>query len=188
MPEISTEVKESIENAIERVKQKFIRTPHIFLTEDDLRCNLYSELIKEDSLCEIIKTEDGNDSIPIHAEVRWYGENKKLKTRSDLVILDVSQLITSHNGAQFPSKGYGFRGPMAVIEIKLRRPNGPSDNRWKRDLHCDLDKIKELQTLVDAEAQYYLILFDKKSHSKIDLENPTDNHVQIHYLSKPRNH
>ena len=187
MPEISTEVKEAIENAIERVKQKFIRTPHIFLTEDDLRCNLYSELIKEDYLCEIIKTEDGNDSIPIHAEVRWYGENKKLKTRSDLVILDVSQLITSHNGAQFlPSKGYGFRGPMAVIEIKLRRPNGPSDNGWKRALHYDLDKIKKLQTLVDAEAQYYFIFFDKKSHSEI--ENPTDSHVQIHYLSKPINH
>lgn len=184
MPEVSQEIKTAINTSIMRVKQKFINSPHIFLTEEDLRCNLYSELLKENVLSRVERTQDNSNSIPVHSEVRWYGENKKMKKRSDLVILDVSKLITIDNGfTQLPSKGYGFSGSMAVIETKLRRVNGPSDNAWKKDLLKDINKIRELQTLVDLEALYYLIIFDKKRDIGADIPNTDDPKIEIHYLT-----
>lgn len=188
MPELSQEIKTAINRAISRVKQKFVNNPHIFLTEEDLRCNLYSELLKENVLSRVEETQDNSQSIPVHAEVRWYGENKKLKTRSDLVILEVSKLITSDKGfTQLPSKGYGFSGSMAVIETKLRRVNGPSDNKWKKDLLKDINKIRQLQTLVDSEALYYLLIFDKKRDIGANIPNTDDHKIEIHYLTTQRN-
>ena len=120
--------------------------------------------------------------------MRWYGENKKMKTESDLVILDVSKLVTLDNGlTRLPSKGYGFSGSMAVIETKLRRVNGPSDNKWIKDLLKDVNKIRELQTLVDSEALYYLLIFDKKRDIGVDIPNTDDPKIKIHYLPTQSN-
>ncbi len=68
---------------------------------------------------------------------------------------------------------------MVVIEIKLRRTNGKSDSQWKKDLLKDITKIKELQSLVDSQARYYFIIFDKKNNIRADI--PNDSSIQIIY-------
>jgi len=186
MPEVSNTIKEAVERAIQRVELRFNRHSHIFLTEDDLRCNLFSELLKEDVLSSVRRTQDQSCSIPIHSEVRWYGENGKLKNRSDLVILDVAQLITSNNDLfRLPSKGYGFGGSMVVIEIKLRRPNGPSDNTFKKALMKDILKMKELRRSVNSQALFHLVIFDKKKC--IDITNLNEENIKTHYCAMTMN-
>lgn len=185
MPEVSSEIQSSIERAIRRVELKFRRYPDIFLTEDDIRCNLFSELLKEEVLSSFIRTQDNSSSIPIHSEVRWYGSNRSLRTRSDIVLFNVSQLITSYNNSiRLSSKGYVFGDPWAVIEIKLRRVNGPSNSKWKDSLFKDIGRMRDLQSLVDPQALYYFIIFDKKSDLGTDI--PNDPTITIHYMAITR--
>lgn len=186
MSEVSNSIREAVERAIKRVELKFNHHSHIFLTEDDLRCNLFSELLKEDVLSSVQRTQDQSCSIPIHSEVRWYGANGKLKIRSDLVILDVAQLKTSNNVLfRLPSKGYGFGGSMVVIEIKLRRPNGKSDNEFIKLIQKDIQKMKVLKRSVNSQALFHLIIFDKKKC--IDITNLHERNIKIHYHAMTMN-
>jgi hypothetical protein len=129
-------VTESIASVVSRFKS----SPNIFLTEDDLRVHLCSELLQHFGRKEF--TADGDCSISLHAEVRWYG-NGNLKTRSDVVLVDVSNLeVLNYNN--LPSKGYGFNIPKAVIELKLRRPKGESNSAFMKKIECDCKKLGEL--------------------------------------------
>jgi len=78
-----------VDDSIEAVVCKFQRAPNIFLTEDDLRAHLCSRLLEYFGTEQ--RTRDGDRSISLHTEVRWYGKGD-LKTRSDIVLVDVSNL------------------------------------------------------------------------------------------------
>lgn len=185
MPEVSSEIRGAVERAISRIEGRFRSYPDVFLTEEDLRCNLFSELLKEEVLSGLTRTRDNSSSIPIHSEVRWYGSNRNLRTRSDIVLFNVSQLITSYNNSiKLSSKGYAFGDPWTVIEIKLRRVNGLSNSKWKESLFKDIGKMRDLQSLVDPQALYYFIIFDKKSDLGTDI--PNDPTITIHYMAIPR--
>lgn len=185
MPEVSSKIKCAVERAIRRVEQKFRGYQDVFLTEEDIRCNLFSELLKEEVLSNLTRTQDNSSSIPIHSEVRWYGSDKSLRTRSDIVLFNVSQLITTYNNSiGLSSKGYAFGDPWIVIEIKLRRVNGPGNPKWKESLLKDIRRMKELQSLVDPQALYYFIIFDKKSDIGTDI--PNDPTITINYIAIPR--
>ncbi len=185
MPEVSPEIKLAVERSIRRVERKFRRYPDVFLTEEDIRCNLFSELLKEEVLSSLTGTQDNSFSIPIHSEVRWYGSDKSLRTRSDIVLFNVSQLITNYNNSiRLSSKGYAFGDPWTVIEIKLRRVNGPSNSKWNNSLSKDIRRMKDLQSLVEPRALYYFIIFDKKNNLGTDI--PNDPRITIHYIAIPR--
>ena len=186
MDEVQNTIKTAVESAIQRVELRFNSHSHIFLTEDDLRCNLFSELLKEEVLSSVQMTKDQSYSIPIHSEVRWYGENGRLKIRSDLVILDVANLITSNiDFFRIHSKGYAFRGFVVVIELKLRRPNGPSDNAFKNAIMKDIRKMNELKRSISGQALFHLIIFDKKNI--IDITNLREPDIKIHYNAMTMN-
>jgi hypothetical protein len=159
------QIKVKVEQKINTLIDEFKATPDKFLTEEDVRAYLYHLLLADFNGLE--QTEDNQQSIPVHCEVRWYGRSKKLKCRSDIVIFDVSQLITKKGGHfPLPSKGYGFNNPYVIIEIKLRRINNKSDNRFKIDLIADRTKLQELKIKV-AESGHmvytYLIALIRKT-------------------------
>ncbi|MBU2589810.1 MAG: hypothetical protein KKB39_03530 [Nanoarchaeota archaeon] len=179
-----SEIKQKVEEKISVLISDFRRTPEKFLTEEDIRAYLYHLLLTDFNNLE--QTEDKQQSIPLHCEVRWYGSSKKLKYRSDIVIFDVSQLITKKGGnIPLPSKGYGFNNPNAIIEIKLRRINGKSNNKFNGDLVADRNKLKELKNKVveeENEVWTYLIAFDKKNNINFQLEN-TEKHKEYYVYS-----
>lgn len=152
-----------VKSAIQNVVKKFERAPNVFLTEDDLRSHVFGQLIK--AFGEEKATKDGDLSIPIHTEVRWYGSDGTLKLRSDVVIVDVSTLqVLKYN--KMPSKGYGFNIPEAIIELKLRRPNGESDNQYREKIREDVEKLNELADCVTESGNpkpiRWVIALDKK--------------------------
>ena len=155
---------EKVEAKIEQLIREFKQYPDKFLTEEDLRSYLYHLLLEDFETIE--STEDNSQSISLHCEVRWYGESQKLKYRSDIVIFDVSQLITSKDIFDLPTKGYGFNNPFIIIEIKLRRINGVTDAQFKKDLKNDrkrLEKIRSEMPTQSTKLFTYLLGFDKKS-------------------------
>ncbi len=142
-----------------------------FLTEDDVRCLLFSKL----------KTDLINYStVSIHAEVRWYGtnseNNKILKYRSDIVLIDKTDLELNNNILPLPTKGYGFNKYYAIIEIKLRRPNdNHSDKSYNKIIQNDINKLKEIKNRTKRYSainnrKYLMLAFDKKRNKKLFLD------------------
>lgn len=157
-----------IAESVEALVRKFELYPNIFLTEEDVRSHLFSYLLEK---ChDVERTRDNDHSIALHSEVRWYGDGA-LKYRSDIVILDVATLEVLHHD-QLPSKGYGFNSPKAIIELKLRRANGPSDSVFKQALLSDIRKLQELERVFSPGSRepiaYWLIALDKKSGVNVD--------------------
>ncbi|TAE92127.1 MAG: hypothetical protein EAZ81_03675 [Verrucomicrobia bacterium] len=152
-----------VDRCIAEVVKRFRSSPNVFLTEDDVRVHLCGKLLSHFDTEE--RTRDGDRSISLHTETRWYGDGT-LKLRSDIVLIDVGTLdVLRHS--QMPSKGYGFNFPKGIIEIKFRRPNGKSDRMWISDIEQDIQKLEGLQPVFrDAgspvQTSFWVLALDKK--------------------------
>ena len=170
---MSTEIQRKVKERIAELIKNFNDNPEMFLTEIDIVSNLYNLLLNDFGTLEDTADNPPKKSIPLHCEVRWYGGDANLKIRSDLVILDVSTLITKRKLAslniplqQMPSKGFGFNRFHAVIEIKLRRKVGASNNQFKILVDKDRKKIVDLRNATrnaNLNFESHIIVFDKKS-------------------------
>jgi hypothetical protein len=159
--------------SVANVIHAFHQTPNMFLTEEDLRVHLCRFLF--DHFADKQRTLDEDVSIPLHTEVRWYGDGK-LKIRSDIVLVDVSNLkVLKHS--KLPTKGFGFNIPKAIIELKFRRPNGVADSRFLKNIRVDLRKLEKLrEVFLRAEGpsnpKFWMVIFDKKSRMPAPPEAP----------------
>ena len=147
-----------------------------FLTEDDVRCRLFESLHKS--------LKDYQD-VSVHSEIRWYGENHKLKYRSDIVIIDNNGLRTCHSDVAsqneiflIDSKGYCFKEYYTIIEIKLRRPNNKNSDLMYEETYIkkDISKLREIKETIgglEMNKKYFVLVFDKKNRRKslIDIDN-----------------
>ncbi len=176
-----------IQDCISNISDHFKRTPHTFLTEDDLRFHLCRNLFAHFGTEE--ETQDGSYSIPLHSEVRWYGNKdlngKHLNIRSDIVLIDVSSLNVL-TPAKLPTKGFGFNVPKAIIELKLRRPQIDSDSHFLKKINEDISKLMKLKKIFDAaqrskDVSYWMVILDKKGDIKNDL--PTCEEINLHYTT-----
>jgi len=156
--------------SVEKVKENFRKYPDIFLTENDLRSHLFAELL--DGFSDIKTTIDQSKSIDLHTEVRWYGNDNKLKFRSDIVIIDASDLKTKNSTIfKLPSKGFAFNRFSAIIETKLRRINGSSDVQFTNDIKKDIKKLQSISEKVSSDFNGFIVVFDKKNNIKNKVDN-----------------
>lgn len=172
----------NIENIILNLIEDFKSYPDKYFTESDVRCALVSELMKIPEFNGLCDTEDGSKSIPIHSEVRWYGQSGRLKWRSDIVIIDVGTLRVK-NGIfkiPLPSKGFGFNTPKAIIEIKLRRINGESNSAFADKIREDINRLRCIKQEIVGNYFCGLVVFDKKEN--IAQEIPVvHNNLKLYY-------
>ena len=180
---MNTEEKNNVVASIDEVIALFRESPNVFLTEDDLRFHLCCRLLRYFGSAE--DTQDGDRSISLHSEVRWYGGGN-LKMRSDIVLIDVSNLAVLRH-ARLPSKGFGFNIPKAIIELKLRRPNGESQANFMSHIHADIRKLSVLKRIFhNAQGQdqtaYWMIILDKKTEVREPITAPEG--ITIHYEYK----
>lgn len=162
-------------NSINLLINSFKNDPDIYLTEEDIRCHLFLGLSKLNVNKMLFNTRDGSKSTRVHTEIRWYGKLGKLKYRSDIVILEPTDLITRNGGnLKLPSKGFGFNTFRAIIEIKLRRVNGKSDNSFIGNIETDILKLKQIEKETQSSNSctpfLAILIFDKKN----DLNNLFD--------------
>jgi len=168
-----------VEEKINILIEEFRKYPDKFLTEEDVRAYLYHLLLEDLNI--VKSTEDSSQSIPLHCEVRWYGNSGRLKLRSDIVLLDVSTLKTKNTKLfRLPSKGYSFNKPLVIVEIKLRRKNGSSDNEFKRKIKRDISKLKKIKMELNSGFNSYVLIFDKKK--KLSFEATIENTHKEYYI------
>lgn len=174
-----------IHDAIERSVRKFVDSAECsldYLTEDDMRCRLFS------ILQEVIPERVGRRPVSIHSEVRWYGDKldnrRPLKYRSDIVIIDNTTLREGSFFFKAPSKGYGFNEYYGIIELKLRRHNGGSDNELLRKMKSDIEKLKSIGEYTSPlhSPVFYLIVFDKRKNIQPAIPEDSDVCIQYKYF------
>ena len=174
-----------IHQAIEKSVEKFVESVECsldYLTEDDMRCKLFS--ILQDEIPERV----GRRPVSIHSEVRWYGDKRDnrrpLKYRSDIVIIDNTTLREGSFFFKAPSKGYGFNEYYGIIELKLRRQNGCSDNELLRKMNSDIEKLKSIGEYTSPlhSPVFYLIIFDKRKNIQPAIPEDSDVCIQYKYF------
>lgn len=165
--------KNSPQDTIEQLIEEFKRNPNQFLTEADVKSHLYHLLLSVPNFGTLQRGADGNESIPLHTEVRWYRwyePHRNLNLRSDIVIIDVSTLRTVDGaGFRVPPKGFRAGQIQAIIELKLRRVKGHTDNCFKKDIEKDRNKIFKIQEVLSGgpppfDFESFLVIFDKKEN------------------------
>ena len=106
-------IKSTIEEKIKEIEKQFQRAQGLILTEDDLKCLLYSKLMDIPKLSKIRITKDPKIfANAVHTEVSWYDDDKQLTIKPDITILEPEELTILHGyygyGLPLPSKQFEF--------------------------------------------------------------------------------
>lgn len=157
-------MKETVKKSLLNIKERFEENHYIFLGEEDVRCHIFSELLKEFNNLE--KTEDEKYTIPLHAQISFRSPNNDLKTgkKPDIILINVPSMnLYSDNRVKTEfrlKKGFEFKESPIGIEIKInwnRKFNG-----IKNHMGGGIKKIRQIQTL-NREMFFYLFYVDKKA-------------------------
>ncbi len=146
--QVITEILNDLEKDFQEVKG-------LILTEDDLKCQLYSRLLRNPNFSLPRETNECNVlANSIHTEVSWFDDNGKLKIKPDITILEPSSLsiFRALDGLPLPSKQFNFDGKAIVFELKfVRDPNGITDTIFIKEILKDYKKIRKLYGKLDNQ-------------------------------------
>ena len=151
----------AVENAIRNLQKEYKENKGLLLTEGDLECHLFSELLKQPSLSGYHPAKDDSYSKPgmkprrlkttyVHSQVTWFKDYRQSGYEVDLTICD-PQYLEIENIELFedhPHKGFAYDGPCVAIELKFMR-DGKYPKQYDEDyfsLRDDLipDKLKNI--------------------------------------------
>jgi hypothetical protein len=177
MSVITPNIFEAVIQKINTVKSDFASNQARILTEDDLKCLIFNKLYElfdhsQETMNPTIK------GSPLHSELKFFDENRKLLIRPDITILEPKNLsilhsicdtIITNNGLRYKapsSKGFEFGYDCIVIELKYYRGKSGIGKRELRTINNDLLKIRRLKNIADSfdnESRIYgiMVVFNK---------------------------
>lgn len=134
--------------AVEGLAVEFHKGPALLLTEEDLRCHLFSRLRNDENLSRLVPTADPEVlGAALHCDLRWFDATGKLLIQPDITILEPTNLSIVRSLAEdvpFPSKGAHFVGEALVAEIKFYRHKSTISEVWLDEVKADLEKMNTL--------------------------------------------
>jgi len=149
------DLENTIKNAIRQVNERIQKHPLAFLTESDIQCHIYSELLPVYGGFEPISNTsvwgaDCSKPLKPMQTSRLHSELLLSEGRIDLAVLDLCATRFAFN-----SKGrFGHvqldHGEHAFIEIKVsrtHRSNISSKARWLKLLRADIEKLRRYSWL-----------------------------------------
>lgn len=162
------ENRRSILHALENVARKMRTQRALVLTESDLKCQVYAELLNNDVFSSVTPTFNQNiTSISIHTETKFFNERGLLSQAPDIVITDPRMLsITqSINGDPVPSKMFNFIGPSILIELKFLKAKSLVNTKVLSTIGHDIMKGEMLNR---RGVNFHLIVavFDRFNHNE----------------------
>lgn len=141
----------------------------LVLTESDLKCQVYCELISSKVFGEPKKTLNaGIYSIPVHTETKFFDTSGLLTQAPDLVITDVDRLsiLNSTDGSPLPSKEFHFDGSSILIELKFLRRKGRANRNEIRKIEEDIQKGNLLNQRSDSDFHLFVAVFARYDSSE----------------------
>lgn len=170
---LNLSVKAIIEQKITEIEREYQRTQGLILTEDDLKCLVYSKLMKITELSQRIRTQDQQIyANSIHTEVPWYDKNNNLTIKPDITIFEPENLSILHrlwSNYRLPSKQFEFFGDAIIFELKFIRDKKGITPRTFNDLIMkDYMKIQRLFEKFESQGVHvdifcYFIIFNKSN-------------------------
>lgn len=153
---------ESILIKVSELEQEYQESKGLILTEDDLKCHLFSKL---NSLVNgSFETMDsGIRTSPLHSELKFFDEDGELKLRPDLCIIEPNELSILHSvnltvdsqGFRYEStsgKEFEFSGNAIIIELKFCKNKRGINRGHIRTYEKDIEKIKRLQNIINTNS------------------------------------
>lgn len=141
----------AVKNAINNLQNEYNQNQGMILTEGDLECYLFNELLKQPCLSGYHPAKDDSFLLPekkprrlkttyIHSQVTWFKDIKQSGYEVDLTICD-PQYLEIENIETFeiyPHKGYAYDGPCVAIELKFMR-----DGRYPKQYDEDYFSLRD---------------------------------------------
>ena len=137
---------EATEQAIESLQKKYQVNRGMILTEGDLECHLFSELLQQPSLSGFHPSK--NDSFHyngvngtdlkttyVHSQVTWFKPDQKSGFEVDITICDPKKLevVNIELFEEHTSKGFAYDGECVAIEVKFIRDINKANQYGQED-------------------------------------------------------
>ncbi len=152
MDELTASWVEATKRALKALQNKYRVNRGLLLTEGDLECHLFSELLKQDELSGYHDSMSGKycgapvdgaqlKTTFVHSQVTWFKPDQKSGFEVDLTIGDPAKLEVKNIElfGQYTSKGFAYDGECVAIELKFIRSE--EDIRYKA--HEDYLKLRD---------------------------------------------
>ena len=180
---------------IQELEKEYQQCQGLILTEDDLKCHLFSKLKAKMPMNErtINATVTGSS---LHSEIKFFDEDDDLSLKPDLCIIDPMHLSIYHSVEfevkrttarfkQYSSKKFEVGGSAILIELKFcRDPKGPSKIEVA-SFKTDLEKLIRLNRIVETRSggrnKIYGVfaLFNKTDNGKGTFEELVSNYDSV---------
>ena len=163
-------IRPEIEAKIKQLADDYRSAPGTILTEDDLKCLLVSRFLEIPELRRPRLTADAQVlGSMVHAEVSWFDENRQLRIKPDITILDPKALSVFRNlgrEVRLPRKGFSFTDNSIIFELKFIRDRRGVTQASVSKIRRDLAKVDRLfdKLARDGEADElfcYFVIFSK---------------------------
>lgn len=155
------------ERAIESLQKKYQINRGMMLTEGDLECHLFSELLQQPDLSGYHSSK--NDSVNyngikgsalkttyVHSQVTWFKPDQKSGFEVDITICDPGKLevVNIELFEEFTSKGFAYDGECVAIEVKFIRDKKKAYQYSQEDYLKLRDKLIPAK-LANIETEMY---------------------------------
>jgi len=157
--EINDALVEKIIGFLKEIENEFQKVQGLILTEDDLKCLLFSRLYG--SLSPAATIDNGVSASAIHSEVKFYDEEGLLTLIPDLCIVEPRHISIFHSVEfkiersyltyeykKLPRKSVEIGGNTIIIELKFCRDKNGISEADIVSYNNDIAKIKKLQEIV----------------------------------------
>lgn len=129
MDKLTKQWVEAIKNSTNSLQAQYHEFRGMFLTEGDLECHLFSELLQQDCLTGFYPSMDGTShnkflkTTMVHSQVTWFKPNENSGFEVDITICDPKNLevVNIELIEENPSKGFAYDGECVAIELKFIR-------------------------------------------------------------------
>lgn len=151
-------------NKLQLVADRIRAHRAIVLTESDLKCQIYSELIQVSDFGAIQETADENiNSIAVHTETKFFNSLGLLSKTPDIVITDPRRLSIRRrlDGDLLPSKGFHFDGSSILIELKFHRFDRSLRLGELSEIEKDIKKGIALNSRSDLDFHLFVVSYDR---------------------------
>jgi hypothetical protein len=176
-------LEKKIEQKIDEIGDNYCENKGIILTESDLKCIVYSELLKIKSLNNLKSTNTKEYSTDvkshyIHTEISWFDKSGRLTLKPDITILNPHSISIKTDNKRSFIFGDNDDIDSIIFELKFyRNPEVNLDN-----VKNDYEKFLEINKLNKNIYAYFIIFSRYTIDSKEQFEH-TDNNCKFIYKS-----
>lgn len=147
---------QATKKAVKSLQERYKQNRGMLLTEGDLECHLFNELMRQPELSgyhaskatDVYDFSSKSDSTMktsfVHSQVTWFKVNEKSGFEPDLTIGKPELLEVKNHELllDYPSKGFAYDGPCVAIEIKFLRNIERAGMQAHEDFLKFIDKLR----------------------------------------------